>query len=273
MEVRGDLTLDRIHTCLQVAMGWTDSHLHRFGGQGVKPWQAPWFATAYDEEDEDTGTAESAARIDQVLRTPGDWLTYIYDFCDGWVHRVEIEGVRPATAADAPARCPPEDVGGIPTWNEIAAALRADPDPHGTARLAARGPPRERPTRERRAVVGPPETLAEHRGSGRSRRHTADRGGVDRARLLRAVGPQRDGCASHQRCVCRSRRPRPRPPGDLARLAVTPGGQPRASGSDGVPNEWGPWLTDRIRSEAKSGEIKGRSDPHESMKATSVKPS
>lgn len=95
MEVRGDLTLDRIHTCLQVAMGWTDSHLHRFGGQGVKPWQAPWFATAYDEEDEDTGTAESAARIDQVLRTPGDWLTYIYDFCDGWVHRVEIEGVRP----------------------------------------------------------------------------------------------------------------------------------------------------------------------------------
>lgn len=137
MEVRGDLTLDRIHTCLQVAMGWTDSHLHRFGGQGVKPWQAPWFATAYDEEDEDTGTAESAARIDQVLRTPGDWLTYIYDFCDGWVHRVEIEGVRPATAADAPARCPPEDVGGIPTWNEIAAALRADPDPHGTARLAA----------------------------------------------------------------------------------------------------------------------------------------
>ena len=254
-------------------MGWTDSHLHRFGGQGVKPWQAPWFATAYDEEDEDTGTAESAARIDQVLRTPGDWLTYIYDFCDGWVHRVEIEGVRPG---DRGRRAGAVPAGGCGRHTHMERNRGGPPRrsrPARPARLAAGGPPRERPTRERRAVVGPPETLAEHRGSGRSRRHTADRGGVDRARLLRAVGPQRDGCASHQRCVCRSRRPRPRPPGDLARLAVTPGGQPRASGSDGVPNEWGPWLTDRIRSEAKSGEIKGRSDPHESMKATSVKPS
>ena len=49
MEVRWDLTLDRIHTCLQVAMGWTDSHLHRFGGQGVKPWQAPWFGYGWNK--------------------------------------------------------------------------------------------------------------------------------------------------------------------------------------------------------------------------------
>ena len=61
----------------------------------VRNWATPILEGHVDEEDEDTGTAESAARIDQVLRTPGDWLTYIYDFCDGWVHRVEIDGVRP----------------------------------------------------------------------------------------------------------------------------------------------------------------------------------
>lgn len=32
VEVRDTLTLDHVHTVLQVAMGWTDSHLHRFGG-------------------------------------------------------------------------------------------------------------------------------------------------------------------------------------------------------------------------------------------------
>jgi len=30
LEVRGDVTLFQVHQVLQVAMGWTDSHLHQF---------------------------------------------------------------------------------------------------------------------------------------------------------------------------------------------------------------------------------------------------
>jgi len=30
IEVPSDLTLDRLHDVLQVAMGWTNSHLHQF---------------------------------------------------------------------------------------------------------------------------------------------------------------------------------------------------------------------------------------------------
>lgn len=30
VQVPTDLTLDDLHTVIQVAMGWTDSHLHRF---------------------------------------------------------------------------------------------------------------------------------------------------------------------------------------------------------------------------------------------------
>lgn len=135
--IRGDLTLDRVHQYLQAAMGWTDSHLHRFelatpGG----PWSAPYFLTEFDIDEGDEGTPEDQTRLDQVLRATGDTLIYSYDFGDGWTHRILVEQVRPAADDDPPAlclkavgACPPEDVGGIGTWNEIAAALRANPDP------------------------------------------------------------------------------------------------------------------------------------------------
>lgn len=72
-----------------------------------------------------------------MLRAPGDGLTYVYDFGDDWVHHLTLESSRPATdegptagCVDGAGSCPPEDVGGIGTWNALAAALRADPDPH-----------------------------------------------------------------------------------------------------------------------------------------------
>lgn len=135
--IRGDVTLDRVHTVLQAAMGWTDSHLHRFSGPGVGPWERPHFVTAYDKEiDGEGGTDEAEARLDQVLRAAGDWVTYIYDFGDDWVHTLVTEDIGAAGPDEPPARCldgggacPPDDVGGIHVWNEVAAALRADPDP------------------------------------------------------------------------------------------------------------------------------------------------
>ncbi|WP_344087853.1 plasmid pRiA4b ORF-3 family protein [Nostocoides veronense] len=137
VQLRGDLTLDRVHTCLQVILGWEDSHLHRFSAPGVDAWSPPWFVTAYDEDElDEEGTPESEVRLDQVLRAAGEWLIYTYDFGDDWRHRIEVEEVRLAQGGDPPAlclegvgACPPEDVGGIFTWNELAAALRADPDP------------------------------------------------------------------------------------------------------------------------------------------------
>ncbi len=137
LELRGDLTLDRVHEYLQAAMGWYDCHLHRFEPGPVKDrWRAPYFLTEYDLDEGETGTPEADVRLDQVLRARGDRLFYTYDFGDDWAHTVTAEAVRAATDDDPPARAvkamrtsPPEDVGGIHTWNELAAALRDDPDP------------------------------------------------------------------------------------------------------------------------------------------------
>ncbi len=128
----GDLRLDVVHTLFQAAMGWTDSHLHRFQPGTEMGYDQPYFVTEFDEEEGEEGTREEGVRLDQVLRAPGDRLTYLYDFGDGWEHRVTLESVAPLTPEDREPRClggaracPPEDVGGIGGHHEIAVWLRA----------------------------------------------------------------------------------------------------------------------------------------------------
>ena len=127
--VPGDLTLDRVHDVLQIAMGWTDSHLHRFFAGTAR--DDDYFVTEYDVEEGDDGTPEEEARLDQVLREPGDRIRYEYDFGDGWDHELRLEkvgdvddGGRPRCTGGRLA-CPPEDVGGVGGYADMAAWVRA----------------------------------------------------------------------------------------------------------------------------------------------------
>lgn len=135
LDVPSDLTLDRLHEVLQVAMGWTGSHLHAFRmGPDRKDWQMAAFATEYDlaegmGEDEPTTPLECDVRLDQVLQTPGQRLFYEYDFGDGWDHTLKLEKVLEAGAGGCVAgrrACPPEDCGGVPGYEDLVAALGGD---------------------------------------------------------------------------------------------------------------------------------------------------
>lgn len=129
LEVAGDMTLDRLHEVLQTAMGWTDSHLHRFF-VGPAP-TGPHFLTDFDLEEGEDGTPETEAQLDQVLREPGDRLRYEYDFGDGWEHELLLEGFGPISDDPRPRcsggelACPPEDVGGPGGYADVAAWVRA----------------------------------------------------------------------------------------------------------------------------------------------------
>lgn len=125
-----DLSLDRVHTVLQRAMGWWDGHLHRFAlDDGPR---SPYFVTPFDLEEGDEGTLESEVRLDQVLREPGQRLHYSYDFGDGWEHLVVLESSAPLPEPRPAPRCtagrlacPPEDCGGPHSYQELATWLRA----------------------------------------------------------------------------------------------------------------------------------------------------
>jgi len=123
LQVWGDTTLLQLHRILQVAMGWTDSHLHQYR-RG---------STYYGTRDPEFGVereSERSTRLGDVLARPRDRMVYEYDFGDSWEHDVILEkivpvspGLRyPLTLAGRGA-CPPEDVGGVGGFYHFLEAL------------------------------------------------------------------------------------------------------------------------------------------------------
>jgi hypothetical protein len=127
LDVPLKIRLDRLHLVLQVAMGWTDSHLYEFTAGGTD-WGVP---------DADFGGGPMPATktmLDDVIKdTAARTIHYLYDFGDGWDHVIKIERIgegdpqaRYPQLVAAQGRCPPEDVGGPPGYAEFLAAI-ADP--------------------------------------------------------------------------------------------------------------------------------------------------
>ena len=133
LDLRGDMTLPRLHDVIQAAMGWQDSHLHRF--RTGREYRSPYFITQFDLEEGEDGFLEDDVHLDQVVAEAGDRLWYEYDFGDGWDHTIVVEEVLaepPTTPICTAGRmaCPPEDCGGIGGYEELAAWVRSGYD-HG----------------------------------------------------------------------------------------------------------------------------------------------
>jgi hypothetical protein len=110
LEVPGASSLEDVHFAVQVAMGWTNSHLHQFDIDG----------THYGMVDIDEAPEledERAYSLEDVVPS-GSSLVYEYDFGDGWEHDLKVVKVSTVTKPSHPrcvggARaCPPEDCGG-----------------------------------------------------------------------------------------------------------------------------------------------------------------
>jgi hypothetical protein len=127
--VPADIKLDRLHLIIQAAMGWTNSHLYEFQIGGSN-WGEPDPDGFYDGP-LDAKKGRLAAVLDDAGRKT---FTYLYDFGDGWSHTVRLEKIAPGIQGepnilllDAIGRCPPEDCGGAPGYDNLLEIL-ADPD-------------------------------------------------------------------------------------------------------------------------------------------------
>jgi len=129
LEVPLNLRLDRLHTVIQEAVGWTNSHLYEFRVRDV----------GFGIPDPDWGSgdgpidARKTTLLDAIEDTSSKSFKYLYDFGDGWEHSIRIERIEPAAAdvayprlLQASGRCPPEDVGGPWGYQEFLEAL-SDP--------------------------------------------------------------------------------------------------------------------------------------------------
>ena len=109
--VPSDIRLDALHAIFQIAMGWSDSHLHAFtiGGKRYGTLVDDGFSKDLDEREL---TVPKAIGKERRFR-------YEYDFGDGWQHHVLVEdsltipiGLSFAVCLDGERACPPEDSGG-----------------------------------------------------------------------------------------------------------------------------------------------------------------
>ncbi len=121
IHVPSTIPLCCLHDAIQAVMGWSDSHLHQFEKNG-KFWGIP-----QDYADDDLNVAdEGGVPLRKLLHGEGDSLTYVYDFGDNWQHEVLLEQIVPSTVGPArpfclggERQCPPEDVGGVPGYEEF----------------------------------------------------------------------------------------------------------------------------------------------------------
>ena len=121
------MTLEELHTTIQLAMGWENTHLHEFIVNRQSYGDPTW------DEIGDM-LSESKVRLADLGLDVGSQFEYIYDFGDDWRHLVKVEEIMPYDQAafypvclKAVRACPPEDVGGPYGYAEFLDAL-ADAD-------------------------------------------------------------------------------------------------------------------------------------------------
>jgi hypothetical protein len=126
--VPADIKLPKLHRCLQLTIGWTNSHLHQFKlGESV-------YGVPDPEWSERNMLDERRIRLCDLIGEAQREIGYEYDFGDGWEHRIVLEQTEPpnefmvyplCTAGER--ACPPEDVGGVPGYEEFLQSI-GDPN-------------------------------------------------------------------------------------------------------------------------------------------------
>ncbi len=124
------ITLADMHLIIQAAMGWENCHLYEFrDGRTLYGTPSPGWG------DPDPSISPAAkTRLSDLLTAAKKRIDYVYDMGDDWQHRLDIARLGPAEETiryprlvAAQGRCPPEDVGGAPGFENFLAAL-SDPE-------------------------------------------------------------------------------------------------------------------------------------------------
>jgi hypothetical protein len=130
LQVPGDATLDWLHAVLQVAIGWTNSHLHAFMVGADRYSDTRHHFAEYEGKPEILDARKFTLR--QIAPRAQDAFGYEYDFGDSWEHEITVEKILPPAAAsattalclDGARACPPEDCGGVWGYTNLLKILK-----------------------------------------------------------------------------------------------------------------------------------------------------
>lgn len=130
IQVPGDARLDWLHAALQVAIGWTNSHLHALQVGEDRYSDTRHHFAEYEGDPEILEEREFTLR--QIAPCEQDAFGYEYDFGDSWDHEITVEKILPSDAAaattalclDGARACPPEDCGGVWGYDNLLKILK-----------------------------------------------------------------------------------------------------------------------------------------------------
>ncbi|WAW10383.1 plasmid pRiA4b ORF-3 family protein [Oxalobacter vibrioformis] len=128
--VPADLTLETLHTIIQIVMGWENYHLYEFVISGK----------CYIPESENTKDLEpSHHQLISLDLKKGQSFSYVYDFGDNWRHTITLENdtykpdrrtTRLIKCLEGAEACPPEDCGGPLGYMDFYEAMIAPKNKH-----------------------------------------------------------------------------------------------------------------------------------------------
>lgn len=136
-------SLKTLHLAVQAVMLFENYHLFRFD-VGEASYGIP-----LDDDWMDPPTRDAAnIRLGKLIERGVTAFTYTYDFGDDWRHSIEIEGAFPADSeadyprfVDGERRAPPEDVGGLPGFEQFLDAMAKPRHPSRKSLLEWYGQP------------------------------------------------------------------------------------------------------------------------------------
>ncbi len=131
--VPGKISLGRLHAVIQMAMGWSNAHLHQFIVDR-KIYSEPTFELNEFGDMPDVRN-ENRYFLKNLVPRAGKVIVYEYDFGDSWTHRIKVEKIleqEPSTGGkiiciDGARACPPEDCGGVWGYQDMLQVLK-DPE-------------------------------------------------------------------------------------------------------------------------------------------------
>lgn len=122
VEVPASLTFLQFHQVIQTIFSWGNSHLWNFEPRTKSRRQSPAFHIEepyFGQEcfDYTTPMIASDTTLDRIFPSEKE-LIYTYDYGDGWVHTIKLEGITEENRAYAvctkgKGTTPPEDCGGV----------------------------------------------------------------------------------------------------------------------------------------------------------------
>jgi len=110
--VRSDSTIEDLHYTLQIAMSWTDYHLHQFRIRGRRYGISRIHGPSFRDQAQDVSLNSFQFRLRERF-------LYEYDFIDQWEHEIRVEKMLSLDPTKTYPLCtggakvaPPEDCGG-----------------------------------------------------------------------------------------------------------------------------------------------------------------